>query len=206
MPAVDQKIYLASKSPRRRELLRQIGVNFELLILREQPPRGPDVTEEVLPGEHAADYVARVTREKAECAHNIMHSRKLVPHPILTADTTVVLDGQILGKPADQTEATQMLTALSGRAHQVLTSIAVQFGDQVWQVTQSSDVTFSPLSAEAIHAYCSTPEPYDKAGAYGIQGSAATFIEHIAGSYTGIMGLPLFETAQLLQQAGLRIL
>lgn len=206
MPASEQKIYLASKSPRRRELLRQIGVNFELLLLREQAPRGPDVTEEVLPGEHAVDYVARVTREKAACATNMMQLRKLVPHPILAADTTVVLDDQILGKPADLAEATRMLTALSGRAHQVLTSIAVQFGEQVWQVTQSSDVVFSDLTPEAIQIYCASPEPYDKAGAYGIQGSAAAFIAHIAGSYTGIMGLPLFETAQLLRQAGLRIL
>jgi septum formation protein len=206
MSSAAQKIYLASKSPRRRELLRQIGVNFELLLLREQSPRGPDVTEAVLPGELASDYVIRVTREKAECAHNIMYARKLVPHPILAADTTVVLDDQILGKPVDMTEATQMLTALSGRMHQVLTSIVVQYGDKVWQVTQSSDVLFTQLSDQTIQSYCSTPEPYDKAGAYGIQGSAAAFIAHIAGSYTGIMGLPLFETAQLLRQAGLRIL
>lgn len=206
MPAIEQKIYLASKSPRRRELLRQIGVNFELLLLREQAPRGPDVTEEVLPGEHAADYVARVTREKAACAQQIMQARKLVPHAILAADTTVVVDDRILGKPADLTEAVDMLTSLSGRAHQVLTSIAVQHGEQVWQVTQSSDVIFSELTPEAIQTYCASPEPYDKAGAYGIQGSAAAFIQHIAGSYTGIMGLPLFETAQLLRQAGVRIL
>lgn len=205
MPYSD-KIYLASKSPRRRELLRQINVNFELLLLREAAPRGPDVTEIVLPGEHATDYVARVTREKAACAQQMMLARKLVPLPILTADTTVVVDDQILGKPADLAEATAMLTALSGRAHQVLTSIAVQRGDQVWQITQSSDVTFSELTPQVIHNYCAGPEPYDKAGAYGIQGSAASFIQHIAGSYTGIMGLPLFETAQLLQQAGLRIL
>ena len=206
MPTTEQKIYLASKSPRRRELLRQIGVSFELLLLRERAPRGPDVTEEVLPGEHAADYVARVTREKAACATNMMLLRRLVPHPILAADTTVVLDDQILGKPANLVEATDMLTALSGRAHQVLTSIAVQYGEQLWQVTQSSDVIFSELTPEAIQTYCASPEPYDKAGAYGIQGSAAAFIQHIAGSYTGIMGLPLFETAQLLRQAGLRIL
>jgi septum formation protein len=206
MSSAAPKIYLASKSPRRRELLRQIGVNFELLLLREQAPRGPDVTEAVLPGELAGDYVLRVTREKAECAHNIMYARKLLPHPILTADTTVVVDDRILGKPADMAEAVDMLTLLSGRTHQVLTSIAVQHGERLWQVTQRSDVVFSDLTPEAIQAYCASPEPYDKAGAYGIQGSAAAFIAHIAGSYTGIMGLPLFETAQLLQQAGLRIL
>jgi septum formation protein len=175
-------------------------------MLREQAPRGPDVTEFVLPGEHAVDYVARVTLEKAACAQQMMLSRKLIAHPILTADTTVVLDDQILGKPANPSEAFAMLSALSGRTHQVLTSVAVQQGDLSWQVTQSSDVAFNTLSAQTIQAYCATPEPYDKAGAYGIQGLAATFIAHIAGSYTGIMGLPLFETAQLLQQAGLRIL
>jgi len=201
-----QKIYLASKSPRRRELLRQIGVTFELMLLREQTPRGPDVTEFVLPGEHAVDYVARVTLEKAACAQQMMLSRKLIAYPILTADTTVVLDDQILGKPTSPAEAFAMLSALSGRTHQVLTSVAVQHGDQSWQVTQSSDVVFSNLTPQTIQAYCATLEPYDKAGAYGIQGLAATFIAHIAGSYTGIMGLPLFETAQLLQQAGLRIL
>ncbi|HSY28679.1 MAG TPA: Maf family protein [Burkholderiaceae bacterium] len=206
MPTSDQTIYLASKSPRRRELLRQINVNFELLLLREQAPRGPDVTEHVLPGEHAVDYVARVTHEKAVCAQNMMLVRKLVPRPILAADTTVVLDDRILGKPANLGEAVDMLTALSGRPHQVLTSVAVQHGEQTWQITQCSEVIFSALSTQTIAAYCATPEPYDKAGAYGIQGIAASFIQHIAGSYTGIMGLPLFETAQLLQQAGLRIL
>jgi len=205
MPTGDQRIYLASKSPRRRELLRQIGVNFELLLLREQAPRGPDVTELVLPGEHAVDYVARVTREKAACAQQIMLARRLVVRPILAADTTVVVDDCILGKPGTLAEAIDMLSALSGRAHQVLTSVAVQHGEQAWQVTQSSDVTFSALSTQTIDAYCATPEPYDKAGGYGIQGLAASFIQHISGSYTGIMGLPLFETAQLLQQAGLRI-
>jgi septum formation protein len=206
MQPADQKIYLASKSPRRRELLRQIGVDFALLLLREQPPRGPDVTELVLPGEHAIDYVARVTREKAACAQRIVQARKLLARPILTADTTVVIDDRILGKPADRAEAVAMLSALSGRTHQVLTSIAVRNGKQSWQVTQSSDVTFAALTAQTIDAYCATPEPYDKAGGYGIQGPAASFIAYISGSYTGIMGLPLFETAQLLKQAGLRIL
>jgi septum formation protein len=124
----------------------------------------------------------------------------------LAADTTVGPADRILGKPANLGEAVDMLTALSGRPHQVLTSVAVQHGEQTWQITQCSEVIFSALSTQTIAAYCATPEPYDKAGAYGIQGIAASFIQHIAGSYTGIMGLPLFETAQLLQQAGLRIL
>lgn len=205
MKPTDQKIYLASKSPRRRELLRQIGVEFELLLLRDQTPRGPEVSEIVLPGEPAADYVTRVTREKAVFAQQTMLWRKLPARPILTADTTVVLDETILGKPATPAEAAAMLQSLSGRTHQVLTSVAVRLDENIWQITQSSDVTFGALPANLIHAYCATSEPYDKAGGYAIQGMAAMFIQKIAGSYSGIMGLPLFETAQLLQQAGLRV-
>ena len=201
-----QKIYLASKSPRRRELLRQIGVAFELLLLRDQTPRGPDVSEEVLPHEAAQAYVARVTMEKARAAQQMMVWRSLPVRPILAADTTVTIDGQILGKPADKAEASAMLRRLSGRSHQVLTSIAVIHGEQSWQLTQVSDVLFQELTEAMIDAYCDTSEPYDKAGAYGIQGPAAIFIESIRGSHSGIMGLPLFETAQLLQQAGIRIL
>ena len=206
MKPVDNKIYLASKSPRRRELLRQIGVEFELLLLRDHTPRGPEVTEHVIPGELAADYVARVTREKAACARQTMLLRKLPFRPVLAADTTVVLDGKILGKPADPAEAFEMLRSLSGRTHQVMTSVVVQHEQDVWQITQSSDVTFGPLSDATIRAYCATQEPYDKAGGYAIQGMAGLFVQAIAGSYSGIMGLPLFETAQLLQQAEVRIL
>ena len=202
----DHKIYLASKSPRRRELLRQIGVEFELLLLRDRLPAGPEVREDVIPGESALDYVNRVTNDKACFAQKTMLWRKLPIRPILAADTTVVLDGQILGKPANPEEAAAMLRALSGRTHQVLTSVAVRHQDDAWQITQSSDVTFADLSAPNIAVYCATSEPYDKAGGYAIQGLASLFITNIAGSYSGIMGLPLFETAQLLQQAGLRIL
>jgi septum formation protein len=205
MIQIEQKIYLASKSPRRRELLRQIGVNFELLLLREITPRGPDVTEEVLHDEPARDYVARVTREKAGFAARLMKERRLTPRPILAADTTVVVDGAILGKPADVKEATAMLRSLSGRSHEVLTSIALSHDGEVRQITQCSEVEFAPLSDAEIAAYCAGKEPYDKAGGYGIQGPAAAFISRIAGSYTGIMGLPLFETAQLLKQAGIKI-
>jgi septum formation protein len=199
-----QTIYLASKSPRRCELLRQIGVQFELLLLREKAPRGPDVTEEVLAGEAARDYVARVTGEKAACAARMMEERRLPSRPILTADTTVVVDGTILGKPADFREATTMLRALSGRSHDVLTSLALSHEGELHQITQCSEVEFAPLSDDEIAAYCAGPEPYDKAGGYGIQGPAAAFIARIAGSYTGIMGLPLFETAQLLKKAGIK--
>lgn len=202
----DHKIYLASKSARRRELLRQIGVEFELLLLRDQTPRGPEVSEDVLPGEAAEDYVARVTREKADCAHHTMLWRRLPNRPVLAADTTVVIDGRILGKPAGYPEATEMLRLLSGRTHDVLTSVVVRHQDDTWQLTQRSQVRFAQLSEAAIHAYCMTAEPFDKAGGYGIQGLAAVFIEEIAGSYSGIMGLPLFETTQLLRRAGVRIL
>lgn len=206
MKPAHHKIYLASKSPRRRELLRQIGVEFELLLLRDQSPRGPEVSEEVLPNEQAEDYVVRVTREKAEFASRMMLLRRLPVRPVLAADTTVVIDGRILGKPANEGEAMEMLRLLSGRTHQVMTSVALSHDDKTTQLTQTSEVTLAPLSEKTMRAYCASSEPYDKAGGYGIQGMAAVFIKHIAGSYTGIMGLPLHETAQLLDQAGIPIL
>lgn len=206
MKPAHHKIYLASKSPRRRELLRQIGVEFELLLLRDQSPRGPEVSEEVLPNEKAEDYVVRVTHEKAEFASRMMLLRRLPVRPVLAADTTVVIDGRILGKPANEAEAMEMLRLLSGRTHQVMTSVALHHDDKTTQLTQISEVTLAQLSEKTMRAYCATTEPYDKAGGYGIQGMAAVFIKHIAGSYTGIMGLPLHETAQLLDQAGIPIL
>jgi septum formation protein len=206
MKPTDQKIYLASKSPRRRELLRQIGIEFELLLLRDNPPTGPEVSEIVRPGEPPADYVSRVAREKVDCAQHTMHLRKLRIRPILSADTAVVIDSRILGKPADPAQAAAMLKSLSGRTHQVLTSIAVRHNENIWQITQTSDVVFGTLSDETISNYCATQEPYDKAGAYAIQGMGALFVRDMAGSYSGIMGLPLFETVQLLHQAGIHIL
>lgn len=199
------KIYLASKSPRRRELLRQVGIDFELLLLRDASPRGPDVTEIVLPGELPEAYVARVTQEKASTAWNILQMRRLPPRPVLAADTTVVLGQQILGKPANQTEALAMLRQLSGQTHLVLTSLAVHYEAQNLHCTQVSEVTFTTLSEQQMLEYCATQEPYDKAGGYGIQGMAARYISHISGSYSGIMGLPLFETTALLRQAGIRL-
>jgi septum formation protein len=203
MKPVEKTIYLASKSPRRRELLRQIGIDFELLLLRSDGPRGADVTEAVLPGEAPIDYVARVAKEKAAFAWTLVQRRHLKPRTVLTADTTVTIDGAILGKPANYQEAVDMLKQLSGRSHQVLTSIAAHNADFSGHITQVSEVRFGVLSDAAIAAYCNSQEPYDKAGGYGIQGSAALFVEHIEGSHSGIMGLPLFETAQLLRQAGL---
>jgi septum formation protein len=205
MKPIDRKIYLASKSPRRRELLRQIGIEFELLMLRNDAVRGPDVSELELPDEAAADYVARVANEKAAFAWNIVQSRRLPVRPVLAADTTVTIDGKILGKPASREEAIHMLELLSGRTHQVLTSVAVHHTNMAEQVTQVSDVRFAKLSMASIKAYCATTEPYDKAGGYGIQGLAALFVEHIEGSHSGIMGLPLYETARLLRRAGLAL-
>ena len=198
----DKKIYLASKSPRRRELLRQIGVEFELLALRNDPVRGADVSEEVHPGVSHMDYVARVARVKGAFAWNMVLSRRQPLRPVLSADTTVTIDGEILGKPANTKEAVAMLERLSGRTHEVLTSVAVHGMNIAEQITQVSAVRFAKLTPEQIRAYCASPEPYDKAGGYGIQGAAAVFIEHIEGSHSGIMGLPLFETANLLRKAG----
>jgi septum formation protein len=206
MKLLDKKIYLASKSPRRRELLRQVGVEFELLSLRADPARGIDVSEDVLGDELAQDYVERVARAKGAFAWDVLLMRRIPLRPVLSADTTVSIDGHILGKPADTAEAVAMLERLSGRTHQVLTSVALHHGDMVEQVTQVSDVRFAALSPQTIRAYCATAEPYDKAGAYGIQGLAALFIEHIEGSHSGIMGLPVFETARLLRKAGVPLL
>jgi septum formation protein len=202
---LDRKIYLASKSPRRRELLRQVGIDFELLMLRNDPVRGVDVTEDVDAHESPEDYVARVALEKGAFAWNIVMTRRLTPRPVLSADTTVTMNGLILGKPAGQQEAIAMLEQLSGRTHEVLTSVAVHYQDMAEQITQVSTVRFAQLSPAAIRAYCASTEPYDKAGGYGIQGLAALFVEHIDGSHSGIMGLPLFETAQLLRRAGVPI-
>jgi septum formation protein len=201
----DNKIYLASKSPRRRELLRQVGIEFDLLVLRDASPRGPDVTEILHDHESPEDYVARVSKEKAEFAWDTLMFRRLPPRPVLAADTIVVIDNQILGKPADEREAHATLAKLSGRTHTVFTSIAVHHQRTALQVTQRSEVSFTELSKEQIRYYCASAEPYDKAGGYGIQGSAAKFISHINGSYSGIMGLPIFETIQLLKQAGIQI-
>jgi septum formation protein len=206
MKLPDNKIYLASKSPRRRELLQQIGVQFELLLLRSSQGRPEDVPEIVLPNELPQDYVTRITRLKAETAGRIMQLRKLLPRPVLAADTAVVLDGVIYGKPANREEARAMMMHFSGRTHQVLTSVTVHYEQHNHQCTQISEVTFCTLTAQQIDHYCDTQEPYDKAGGYAVQGHAAQFITHISGSYSGIMGLPLFETAQLLSEVGITVL
>ena len=198
MTRADNRIYLASRSPRRRGLLQQIGIAFEPLLLREDLRRGADVDEATLPGESPASYVSRVARAKAECGWGWIAARRLLPHPVLAADTTVVLDGEIIGKPADARGAHEILRRLSGRTHQVLTAVAVARGARVETALSTSAVEFRELADGEIRRYVASGEPLDKAGAYAIQGRAAVFVSVISGSYSGIMGLPLFETAELL--------
>lgn len=192
-------IYLASKSPRRRELLRQAGIHFELLPLRAHPVGRRDVDETPLLNEAAADYAMRIARLKAEAAMRMMVTRHLPLRLVLTADTTVVLDGEIFAKPADAAEAASMLKRLSGRTHEVLTAVAVASTREVRAALSRSEVTFRKLDESEIRQYVDSGEPLDKAGAYAIQGRAAMFISHLSGSYSGVMGLPLLETAQLIR-------
>ena len=204
-------IYLASRSPRRRDLLKQIGVRFEPLMLRLAAPRGADIDEVQHVGETAAAYVERVSREKAEFGVRMLSMRTLLPRPVLAADTVVILDDAVLGKPANAQEAAEFLRRLSGRTHEVHTSVAIGISGprnspHVLQQTSVTQVTFRSLDGDDIDRYCGTSEPYDKAGGYAIQGIAAVFVERIDGSYSGVMGLPLFETALLLRQAGIRVL
>jgi septum formation protein len=188
-------VYLASGSPRRRELLRQIGVPFRVV--------GAELDESPLPAETPVAYVSRLAAAKAEAGWQ--GCRGLPDAPVLAADTAVLLDGKILGKPRDKGHAENMLLELSGRTHQVLTAVALRSaaGNQI-RLSESS-VTFRNLEAGEARAYCNTGEPLDKAGAYAIQGFAAAFIANLQGSYSGVMGLPLFETAALLSSAGLRL-
>lgn len=199
-------IYLASRSPRRRELLAQIGVKYEPLLFREGTRQDADTDEAQLPGEDADAYVRRVTQLKAEAAwQRIIMRRGLRRMPVLAADTTVALDGLILAKPADRADAERILGLLSGTTHRVLTAVALQYESRFELTVSESSVTFSVLEPERIAAYVQSGEPFDKAGAYGIQGRAAAFIERIEGSYSGVMGLPLFETANLLRSFGVSV-
>lgn len=197
--AMHRYVYLASQSPRRRQLLEQIGVHHELLLpdRRENAER----LEEERSGELPDDYVRRVTRLKLDAARQRLQRRGLPEAPILASDTTVALGRRILGKPADADDAASMLGALAGRSHRVLTAVAVSAGRTTLLAVSVSRVRFAPLSVQDIQRYVDSGEPFGKAGAYGIQGPAAVFVERIEGSYTGIMGLPLFETAQLLRRA-----
>lgn len=205
MMSARQKIWLASKSPRRAELLTDMGVPFEVLQFTDGGGARYEVDESVMPEEPPRDYVRRVALDKALHAVSYVRERGLEERPLLTADTTVAIDNRILGKPADADEARDMLQALSGQTHEVLTAVVVVDGDQIRQALSVSQVRFAPLSDETIEAYIATGEPFDKAGAYGIQGPAGKFVAEMRGSFTGIMGLPVDETAQLLEPLNVQV-
>lgn len=189
-------IYLASASPRRRELLEQIGVKYRLLAV--------DVDETPRVAEAAEDYVARLALEKAHAGWQLIDNKE--QKPVLGADTAVVINNQILGKPADKQQALEMLMSLSGTTHQVLSGVALVMENTEAVRVNTSLVTFRDLSEAECEAYWHTGEPADKAGSYAIQGRAAMFITNLAGSFTGVMGLPLYETAELLQNVGVNLL
>ena len=196
-------VYLASQSPRRRQLLEQLGVRYELLL--------PDATEDaealevVLKNEAPAAYVKRVTNLKLDAAVARLKRQQLQPAPILCADTTVALGRKIYGKPNDAQHAKRMLAELSGQSHRVLTAVAVQSGRKRFDALSTSKVTFDEMTQKQINAYVSTGEPLGKAGAYAVQGEAALYITRIDGSYSGIMGLPIRETALLLKAADFKL-
>lgn len=202
MGILQHRIYLCSQSPRRRELLKQIGINFQMLLLRSDPRRSVDVNESPLDGELAEPYVRRICLEKARVGSESLRLRNLPPFPVLAADTTVALGGQIFGKPDNAAQAGDMLRQLSGREHQVLSAVAVGLGNRTELALSVSTVRFVKLSEERIQRYLQSGEFTDKAGAYAIQGQAGAFVEYLSGSYSGVMGLPLFETVALLQQFG----
>ena len=191
-------VYLASQSPRRRQLLEQIGVQYELLLAT--PEEDAESLEVVLPNEAPLTYVKRVTQLKLEAAVQRMKQRGLPNAPVLCADTTVALGRSILGKPENAADALRILKTLSGQTHRVLTAVALASGRKRVSAVSISQVTFAPMTLAEMKNYIATGEPMGKAGAYGVQGAAAAYISQIKGSYTGIMGLPLFETAQLLKQ------
>jgi septum formation protein len=188
----ERSIYLASGSPRRRELLQQIGVSFRVI--------GADLDETALQGESALAYVSRLAQAKAAVGWE--RSRDSGDAPVLAADTAVVLDGRILGKPSGMNDAIAMLLDLSGRTHEVLTAVALRSSSGIEGKVSRSTVTIRSIDPREARAYWQTGEPSDKAGAYAIQGYAAIFIADLKGSYSGVMGLPLFETAALLEAAG----
>lgn len=200
---MDPFIYLASKSPRRRQLLEQLGVRFELLL----PDDDEDVEalEVVLAREAPAAYVHRVTQLKLDAALCRLTRRGLPAAPVLCSDTTVALGNTIYGKPADAADAQRMLSALVGQTHKVLTAVAVGGTKNRQHCVCESEVTFAALSDSEVRVYVASGEPLDKAGAYAVQGRAAAFISHMSGSYSGIMGLPLYETAKLLRACGFKI-
>jgi len=196
-------IYLASQSPRRRQLLEQLGVSCELFLA--DAGEDSETLEAVLGRESPTAYVQRVTQLKLDAAVARLKKRGLPPAPVLCSDTTVALARRIYGKPENENDAARMLSELAGTTHRVLTAVAVQHGRKRLQALSVSRVSFAPMSQAQIRAYVASGEPMGKAGAYAVQGRVAMFIRHISGSYSGIMGLPLHETAGLLRAAGLKI-
>lgn len=196
-------VYLASQSPRRRQLLEQLGVPYELLLPDDS--EDAEALEAVLKNEAPAAYVKRVTNLKLDAAVARLEKRKLKPAPILCSDTTVALGRKIYGKPEDAQDARRMLAELSGHTHRVLTAVAIQSGRKRFDALSISKVTFEVMTRKQINAYVATAEPLGKAGAYAVQGGAALYITRIDGSYSGIMGLPIRETALLLKAAGLKL-
>ncbi len=196
-------IYLASQSPRRRQLLEQLGVRYELLL--PGPDEDAESIEAVLPNEAPARYVRRVTALKLDAALFRRKRRGLAAAPILCSDTTVALGRAIFGKPLSDADAGRMLGELAGKTHRVLTAVAVGTDRKRVLGFSESRVTFAPLSQTQIRTYVASQEPFGKAGAYAVQGRAAAFVSHISGSYSGIMGLPLFETVQSLRSMGFRL-
>jgi septum formation protein len=194
------RLHLASRSPRRRELLTQIGIAFDTIVFRNPPRDDKALDETPHAGEDPVAYVERVARAKAEHGWRIVDWRRLLPQPVLAADTTLEFDGEIIGKPADSDDAERILHQLSGKTHRVLSAVAIGFDGRIESALSISEVRFRPLDDAEIRQYVASGEPMDKAGAYGIQGRAGMFVEHLAGSYTGVMGLPLFETARLLKR------
>jgi len=199
-------VVLASQSERRQELLRQLGVEFEVLLLREAPGRRRDVVERPRKDEMPLDFVKRMAHTKAAVGWHRMGQRGLAPKPVVGADTEVVLDGTAVGKPVDAEAAAAMLAALSGRRHEVITAVAVRWQAHIEMAVSASHVTFRAIPKDEIERYVATGEPFDKAGAYAIQGRAAAFVEHIEGSYSGVMGLPLYETSEILSRIGFPVL
>ncbi len=185
-----EPIYLASRSPRRRELLQQMAVDFAVI--------SAETDESVQPDETPENYVQRIAREKAQAGLSSLNG--LETRPVLAADTAVIVDGQIFGKPVNDGDARRMLKQLSTKTHQVMTAVALAFNGDIKQALSVSEVRFASISEADIDWYLATGEGQDKAGSYAVQGLAALFIEEIRGSYSGIMGLPVWETGQLLKQ------
>ena len=206
MPSLEKHIYLASRSARRRDLLKQMGVNFEMLLLREGAGRDADFDEAQIGNELPRDYVVRVSRLKAEAGWLRLEQRRLMRHPVLAGDTTVAFNNTILAKPKDREDAVAMLKQLSGTVHHVYTAVAVKFHDSLQEALSVTEVRLRVLSDDEIRRYVASGDPMDKAGAYGIQGKASIFIESINGSYSGVVGLPIFETSRLLAHFGFQLL